>query len=79
MTTPSKKATLQKSNPVRATVTLYASQTRGGSTLLYRIRRRAAGLYDLNGTRYENSDGVNSRQNLALQRLHIRRRHQSCL
>lgn len=46
-----------KSNPVRATITLYASQTRGGSTLLYRIRRKHR-AYELNGTRYENPDGV---------------------
>lgn len=46
-----------KSNPVRATVTLYASQARDGSTLLYRIRRRHR-AYDLNGTRYENPDGA---------------------
>lgn len=46
-----------KSDPVRAIVTLYASQTTNGNTQLYRIRRKHR-AYDLNGTRYEDSDGV---------------------
>lgn len=46
-----------KSNPIRAAVTLYASQTKNGSTWLYRIRRKHR-AYDLNGTRYEDPDGV---------------------
>jgi DNA sulfur modification protein DndD len=46
-----------KSNPVRATVTLYASQARNGDTLLYRIQRKHR-AYDRNGTRYEEPDSV---------------------
>ncbi len=46
-----------KSNPVKATVTLYASQTREGDTWLYRIRRNHR-AYERNGTRYEEPDGV---------------------
>ncbi len=46
-----------KSDPVRATVALYASQTKDSSTLLYRIQRKHR-AYVVNGTRYEDSDGL---------------------
>ncbi|MCQ3812302.1 MAG: AAA family ATPase, partial [Acidimicrobiia bacterium] len=46
-----------KSNPVKATVTLYASQTKNGGTLLYRIRRKHR-AYERNGRRYEEQDSV---------------------
>jgi len=46
-----------KSQPVRAVVTLYASQTRDNNTFLYRICRKHR-AYDLNGNRYEEPDGL---------------------
>ena len=46
-----------RSNPVRATVTLYASQTKNSSTFLYRIRRKHR-AYDVNGTRREDPDSL---------------------
>ena len=46
-----------KDNPVRATVTLYASRTRDGSILLYRVQRRQK-AYELNGIRTETPDAL---------------------
>ena len=46
-----------KSNPVSATVTLYASQARNDGTFLYRIQRKQR-AYDLNGSRVEDQENL---------------------